>query len=197
MKYGYMRVSTDKQDHALQFDALIRSGIIAENIFQDTMSGKTTTREGLEKCLSSLHQGDTLVVWKLDRLGRDARHLYNVVGDLLDRKVVVKSLTGEFDLSTVQGRGMFGMQAVFAEMERGYICERVKAGIAAKMAGGRKRWGRLPNVDYDRDVVAHMLDMGMTHRAVAGHLGISKATVQRIYKLTAPQTSRNINQGVQ
>lgn len=197
-KVGYMRVSTDRQDHALQFDALIRDGVSPDKIFKDTISGKTTTREGLDRCLSVLRAGDTLVVWKVDRLGRNPRHLYNIVGDLLERKVEIRGIEGAIDLQSVTGRAAFGMQAVFAEMERGFSCERVKAGIASKMAAGRKRWGRLPAVDYDEREVVRLLTDGLTHREVAAEIGISKATVQRIdaRRLTPVTMSRNINLGV-
>lgn len=139
---GYARVSKadGSQVHDLQRDALTHAGVEADNIYQDSASGKKDDRPGLAACLKALRRGDTLVVWKLDRLGRDLRHLVNLVDDLTKRSIGLKVLAGEgasIDTSTANGRLVFGIFAALAEFERALIIERTKAGLAAARARGR------------------------------------------------------------
>jgi DNA invertase Pin-like site-specific DNA recombinase len=139
---GYMRVSKadGSQVCDLQRDALIAAGVASENIFEDHISGKQNDRPGLNKCLSSLQSLDTLVVWKLDRLGRSLRHLVNIVEELRQRNVAFKVLTGQgaqIDTTTSHGRLVFGMFAALAEFERELIVERTNAGLAAARTRGR------------------------------------------------------------
>lgn len=173
MKIGYMRVSTDDQDMALQEDALRRYG--CEVVYAEKMSGKTVSRPELDSMLRRLVAGDSLVVWKLDRLGRGRAHLLTLLDELSARGVVFVSLTESFDTSTPMGRAMLGIMAVFAQMEREVIVERVTAGVRqARKKGGD--WGR--KIDHERDArVRVLLSTGKTCRAVARELGISKSAV--------------------
>jgi DNA invertase Pin-like site-specific DNA recombinase len=142
MQVGYVRVSkTDgSQVTDLQRDALLAAGVDASHIYEDTTSGKRDDRPGLIGCLKALRSGDTLIVWKLDRLGRDLRHLVNTVHDLTTRGVGFKVLTGHgatIDTTTPSGKLVFGFFAALAEFERELIIERTKAGMAAARARGR------------------------------------------------------------
>lgn len=139
---GYARVSKSDgtQVHDLQRDALIAAGVDRDNIYEDSASGKKDDRPGLTSCLKALRAGDTLLVWKLDRLGRDLRHLVNLVDELTKRNIGLKVLAGEgatIDTSTANGRLVFGIFAALAEFERALIVERTKAGLEAARARGR------------------------------------------------------------
>ncbi len=135
MFIGYVRVSTNDQNTALQRDALERSG--CELIFEDKMSGRTAERLGLKKLLKRLSPGDSLVVWKLDRLGRSMRNLVILVEELKQRSVNFRSLTDSIDTSTPMGRFFFHVMGALAEMERELIVERTRAGLVAARAQGR------------------------------------------------------------
>jgi len=143
MLIGYARVSkTDgSQTPDLQRDALIAAGVDAGQIYEDRASGKREDRPGLEACLRALRDGDKLLVWKLDRLGRDLAHLVSTVRDLEARGVGFRVLAGqgaEIDTRTAGGRLIFGIFAALAEFERDLIRERVNAGLAAARARGRR-----------------------------------------------------------
>jgi DNA invertase Pin-like site-specific DNA recombinase len=143
MLIGYARVSkTDgSQVLDLQRDALLKAGVAATRIYQDEASGKRDGRPGLVACLKALRKGDVLVVWKLDRLGRDLRHLVNTAQDLADHRIGLKVLAGqgaEIDTTTAGGKLIFGIFAALAEFERELIRERARAGLAAARARGRK-----------------------------------------------------------
>lgn len=142
MLIGYMRVSKadGSQVFDLQRDALIEAGVRPDMIFEDRASGKLDERPGLDACLKSLREGDVLVVWKLDRLGRNLKHLVNTAYDLTGRSVGLRVLTGQgaaIDTTTPAGRLMLGVFAALAEFERDLIVERTKAGLAAANARGR------------------------------------------------------------
>ena len=139
---GYARVSKadGSQVHDLQRDALAAAGVAAEHVYEDSASGRRDSRPGLDAAVKALRSGDTLVVWKLDRLGRDLRHLVNLVGDLTKREVGLKVLAGEgasIDTTTANGRLVFAIFAGLAEFERELIVERTKAGLASARARGR------------------------------------------------------------
>ena len=143
MLVGYMRVSKadGSQSTDLQRDALLAAGVDPEALYEDKASGKKDDRPQLVACLKALRAGDTLVVWKLDRLGRDLRHLVNIVHDLTQRCVGLKVLTGQgaaIDTTTASGKLVFGIFAALAEYERELISERTVAGLAAARARGRK-----------------------------------------------------------
>lgn len=142
MLVGYMRVSKadGSQVVDLQKDALVAAGVSSEQLYEDSASGKKDDRPGLAACLKALREGDTLVVWKLDRLGRDLRHLVNVVHELTTRGIGFKVLTGHgasIDTTSAGGKLVFGIFAALAEFERELIVERTKAGMAAARARGR------------------------------------------------------------
>ena len=153
--FGYARVSTDDQNLALQLGALRHAG--CDEVFEDCMSGKTTSRPALDRLLPQLRRGDTLAVWKLDRLGRGVLHLVELMEELRTRGVEFRSLTEGMDTRTVMGRAMFQLVAVFAELERGQAHERIIAGIAAaKAAGvhcGRRRALTPAHVDDAREKI--------------------------------------------
>jgi DNA invertase Pin-like site-specific DNA recombinase len=143
MLIGYARVSKadGSQVLDLQRDALIAAGVSRKRIYEDRASGKRDDRPNLEACLKALREGDVLVAWKLDRLGRDLRHLVNTVQDLADRGIGFKVLAGhgaEIDTTTAGGKLIFGIFAALAEFERELIQERTRAGLAAARARGRK-----------------------------------------------------------
>lgn len=180
-KIGYMRVSTDKQDHALQFSALKQAGVLDENIYQDVISGSKFKRDGLDDAMKRLKDGGTLVVWKLDRLGRSGWQVMKLVEELIEAGVGVVSLTEGFDATTPMGKAMLGIMAVMAELERNNIRERTKAGVSAARARGA-RLGR-PAVHEDKYAqVRSMLAGGATVRAVAKATGVSKSQVAKIGK---------------
>lgn len=146
MLIGYVRVSTNDQNTALQRNALECAG--CELIFEDKISGKTSNRPGLKRLLRTLGEGDTLVVWKLDRLGRSMRHLVVLVEELRERGINFRSLTDSIDTSTPMGRFFFHVMGALAEMERELIVERTRAGLAAARAEGRIG-GRRPKFSQD------------------------------------------------
>ena len=147
MLIGYMRVSKadGSQVLDLQRDALIAAGVLPEHLYEDFAAGTKDEREGLNACLKALRPQDTLVVWKLDRLGRNLKHLVNTVHDLNKREIGFKVLTGQgaqIDTSTSQGKLVFGIFAALAEFERDLIVERTNAGLASARARGRKGGAR-------------------------------------------------------
>ena len=142
MLIGYMRVSKadGSQVLDLQRDALIAAGVERSHLYEDQASGKKDDRPGLEACLKALREGDTLIVWKLDRLGRNLRHLVNTIHDLMERRICFRVLTGQganIDTTTASGRLVFGIFAALAEFERELIRERTIAGLSSARARGR------------------------------------------------------------
>src|SRR5207248_9019601 len=135
MLIGYARVSTHDQTLDLQQDALEKAG--CGKIFTDTASGAKAERKGLEEALAYVREGDTLVVWRLDRLGRSLKHLLETITTLNTRKIGFKSLTESIDTTTSNGRLIFNIFASLAEFERDLIRERTKAGLQAARARGR------------------------------------------------------------
>ena len=130
MLIAYARISKSdgSQTPDLQTDALLEAGVLPNNIYHDKAFGKKEERSGLENCLKSLRSGDTLVIWKLDRLGRSLKHLINIVQDLVTRKVGLKVLTGQganIDTTTANGKLIFGIFAALAEFERELISEMI------------------------------------------------------------------------
>src|SRR3954470_5846291 len=185
MLVGYMRVSkTDgSQVNDLQRDALLAAGIDNRHLYEDAASGKSDDRSGLAACLKALREGDTLIVWKLDRLGRDLRHLVNTVHDLTARGIGFKVLTGHgasIDTTSPSGKLVFGIFAALAEFERELIAERTKAGRAAARARGR-RGGRPYRMTIPKLRLA-MAAMGKPETKVGAlckELGIARQTLYR------------------
>jgi len=176
MLIGYMRVSTGEQNLDLQRDALDRAG--CDRVFDVVCSGRTTERAGLDKAIDIMRDGDTFVVWKLDRIGRSLPHVVGLVGDLQKRGVGLKVLTGDIDTTTVTGRLVFGIFATLAEFERDLIHERTMAGLAAARARGRS--GGRPRIMTKQKLkaaMAMMADRDNAARDVAVQLGMSVSTL--------------------
>ena len=185
MLIGYTRVSKadGSQTTDLQSDALLAAGVKHEHIYQDHASGKKDDRPGLQNCLKALREGDTLIVWKLDRLGRDLRHLINIVHDLTSRNIGLKILTGHgaaIDTSTPAGKLVFDIFAALAEFEREMIKERTIAGLASARARGRK--GGRPYKMTAAKLRLAMAAMGNVETKIGTlceELGITKQTLYR------------------
>ena len=189
MLIGYARISKSDGSQVLdlQVDALVAAGVDKEFIYKDEISGKSDNRPGLESCLKALRPGDVLIVWKLDRLGRNLKHLVNTVHNLADRKIGFKVLTGqgaEIDTTTASGKLVFGIFAALAEFERELISERTKAGLKAARARGRKggRSFKLTKSQV-RLAQASMENRDCSVTELCKELGISK---QALYKYVGP-----------
>jgi len=177
MLIGYARVSTDDQDLAMQIDALAAAG--CEKVFTDKVSGMKVDRAGLAEALAYAREGDGLVVWKLDRLGRSMKGLVDLAADLAARKVDLRSLTDAIDTKTTSGRFFFNVMAALAVMERDLILERTMAGLAAAKRAG-KVGGRKPVMTPDkRDAARTLIDAGKKPKEVASMFGVSVATLYR------------------
>lgn len=185
MFIGYARVSKvdGSQSTDLQRDALLSEGVKEESIYQDYASGKRDDRPGLKNCLKALREGDTLVVWKLDRLGRDLRHLVNTVHDLTARGIGLKVLTGHgaaINTATAAGKLVFGIFAALSEFEREIIKERTMAGMASARARGRK--GGRPYKMTQAKLRLAMASLGQLETKIGPlceELGITKQTLYR------------------
>lgn len=174
---GYARVSTPDQKLSLQHDALERAE--CDRVFDDQASGAKTDRPGLAEALAYLRAGDTLVVWKLDRLGRSMSHLIDKIGELASRGIGFRSLTENIDTTTPGGMLVFNIFGSLAQFERDLICERTQAGLRAARERGSKG-GRRPVVTPDklRKARAHIA-AGLTVREAAAHLKIAEEQDQR------------------
>jgi DNA invertase Pin-like site-specific DNA recombinase len=184
-KVGYARVSTHDQDEALQLDALHKAGV--DKIFVDRASGVLADRPGLSEALAHSRRGDTLVVWRLDRLGRSLRNLISLVSDLEQRGVELVSLTEAIDTSTPGGKLLFHMMAALAEFEAALIRERTMAGLAA--ARERGRVGGRPTVwtpEKRRTAEAMWASGEHDVSSIARVLGISRASVYRVLDVRRP-----------
>ncbi len=185
MLVGYMRVSKadGSQSTDLQRDALLEAGVDDNQIYEDFASGKREDRPELNNCLKALRKNDTLVVWKLDRLGRDLRHLVNTVHDLTTREIGFRVLTGHgasIDTTTAAGKLIFGIFAALAEFEREMIRERTVAGMASARARGRK--GGRPYKMTAAKLRLAMAAMGNIETKIGPlceELGIAKQTLYR------------------
>lgn len=188
-RIGYARVSTRDQNLDLQLDALKKAG--CDKIYEDTISGTTSQRPGLDKALDTLRDGDTLVVWKLDRLGRSVKDLLDFAGGLNNLGVGFVSLTDAIDTTTASGRFFFNVMASLAQMERELMVERTQAGLLAAReqgrVGGRKRIMTEAKIRSARK----LLNQGTPPREVATSLGVSVPTLYRWVPAagaTAPST---------
>lgn len=179
---GYARVSTTAQDLQLQLDALEKAGCKREWIFTDKASGSRTDRPGLNRCLKELKRDDTLLIWRLDRLGRSMAHLVSLVEDLKERGVGFKSICdGAIDTTTASGELVFNMFSSLAQFERRLIQERTHAGLAAARSRGRIG-GRKPiAVSNHRVQVAKSMhaDKKLAIEDICKTLKISRATLYR------------------
>jgi DNA invertase Pin-like site-specific DNA recombinase len=185
MLIGYMRVSKadGTQVLDLQKDALLAAGVTPHHVYEDRASGMRDDRPGLTHCLKALREGDTLVVWKLDRLGRDLRHLVNTVHDLTTRSIGLKVLTGQgaaIDTTTPAGKLIFGIFAALAEFERELITERTRAGLVAARARGHA--GGRPYTMTPAKIRLAMAALGHPETnvtALCTELGVSRQTLYR------------------
>jgi DNA invertase Pin-like site-specific DNA recombinase len=182
MRIGYARVSTQDQTLALQRDALKAAG--CQKIFADPgVSGTTTSRPGLDRALKALKPGDTLIVWKLDRLGRSLRHLVQVVAELGDRGINFRSLSDPIDTESAGGRLVLHMMGALAEFERSLIVERTRAGLEAAKRRGRKL-GRKPTLTSAQIQQARSrIESGESPHAVAITFRVGRTTLWRALKV--------------
>lgn len=188
MLYGYARVSTTDQNPALQLDALKAAG--CDELFIDEgITGGTLKRPALDKALATLKDGDVLIVWRLDRLGRSLSHLIQLTKTLGDRGVGFRSLSEAIDTTSSSGRLLFHIMGALAEFERSLIVERTRAGLASAKRRGKKL-GRKPKLTSEQIHHAKkLIDTGESPRQVAKSLAVSLATLYRI--IPAAVTNRN------
>lgn len=182
---GYARVSTDDQNLDLQIDALTRFGVDRENIHTDTATGANTDRPGFLAMWKDLRAGDTLVIWKLDRLGRNLSQLIRTAEKIKEKGAQLRVLTEAIDTTTPMGMFMFHIMGAFAELERRMIVERTKAGQAAARERGRHP-GRPQVISIELLGEARMLmgdaaegGEGLSVEQAAKRLGVGKSTLYR------------------
>jgi DNA invertase Pin-like site-specific DNA recombinase len=182
MKIGYARISTNDQNLNLQEDALKSSG--CDKIFTDRLSGTTKERPGLIQALEFLRPGDTLVVWRLDRLARSLKDLIGLVSALKDKEIHLYSLNENIDTNSLNGRLIFHIFAALAEFESGLIKERTKAGLTAARARGRQG-GRPKLVSSSQEAKLKLLikDPNFSPKELQEMFGVSKATLYRYASL--------------
>lgn len=185
MKYGYVRVSTEKQDVDMQVDAMLKAGLTEGEIYRDIISGKITARDGLDGMLCNLKRGDTVYVWKLDRLGRKVSQLAALIDGFAEKGIHFVSLTEGFDVTSPAGKAMMGMAMVFAELERNNTSERTKAKLQLLKEQGRKL-GRPPMYQEKYDEVRALRASGLSVRDVARQTGVSKSQVSKIERMEEP-----------
>ncbi|HEY1248131.1 MAG TPA: recombinase family protein [Nitrososphaera sp.] len=178
MLIGYARVSTQDQTLDLQKDALEQIG--CTKIFTDTASGATFERKGLDEALAYVREGDTLVVWRLDRLGRSLKHLIETIANLNERKIGFKSIQENIDTTTSGGKLVFHLFGALAEFERDIIRERTLAGLQAARARGRVG-GKPKALSPNQQTIAQVLynDKNNSIDDICKTLGISRATLYR------------------
>jgi DNA invertase Pin-like site-specific DNA recombinase len=179
MKIGYARVSTKDQFLSMQIDALKKAG--CDQIHEEIASGVKTARPVLDEIMRNIREDDTLVIWKLDRLGRNLAHLIQIATTLMEKKIGLISLNDPIDTSTAQGRMVFGIFASLAEFERELIRERTQAGLKSARARGRKggRPKGMSQAAIEKAVIAEALykDGSIPVKKIAEQLDISKTTL--------------------
>lgn len=176
VKIGYARVSTDDQTLDLQLDALKRAG--CRTIYQEHASGKSAARPQLEACMKALRAGDTLFVWRLDRLGRNLANLIHTAAELENKKIGFASVTEKIDTSSSSGQLVFHVFASLAEFERNLIRERTRAGLSAARARGRKG-GRRPKLNAKdiKTVRALLRTRELTVNEIAERFNVARSTI--------------------
>src|SRR5262245_28721343 len=181
MLIGYARVSTHEQNLDLQRNALRKAGVSAKNLYTDTITGTKEERPGLAEALSHLREGDTLVVWRLDRLGRSLKHLIETVTALHAQGIAFQSITENIDTSNATGKLVFHIFGALAEFERNLITERTLAGVAAARARGRTGGRPKFNPSASKVAMAKKLyaDKTNTIADICKTLHISRATLYR------------------
>lgn len=186
MKIGYARVSTDDQNLDLQRDALQQAGCSV--IYEEKASGKNAARPELEQCRKALRPGDTLVVWRLDRLGRSLHDLVQIVSELEQKGIGFESITERIETASAAGKLVFHVFAALAEFERNLIRERTRAGLAAARARGRAG-GRKPKLDNQqvREIRALLRDPEIKVSEVAQRYGVSRTTIYKYVGVVTPR----------
>lgn len=186
-KIGYARVSTAEQNLQMQIDALLREGVHPDNLHVEKVSGVSARRPKLELALMDARAGDTFIVWKLDRLGRNVVDLYRKVEELAKNGVKFRSIMDQFDTDTAMGKAMFGMMAVFAQFERDQTIERTKRGLQAARERGYKP-GAKRTIDLEK---ARKMLRKKTVREVADHFDVTPNAVRRYFTLAELNALRN------
>jgi len=188
---GYARVSTNDQDVQLQLNALEAAGCAKNKIFIDKISGVRTERPGLDKCMTELEVGDTLLVWRLDRLGRSMAHLVTLVEDLGKKGIGFRSLCdGAIDTTTASGELIFNIFSSLAQFERRLIQERTKAGLDAARARGRNGGRKKVAPDNPKVLTAKRMhkNHGMSINDICKTLKISRASFYRYLSLSGDKS---------
>lgn len=189
MLVGYARVSTKEQNYEMQIRELEAFG--CEKIFSEKESGTSNDRKELKKALDFLREGDTLIVWKLDRLGRGVSKSSNYLDQLKQKKVNLVSLTEKIDTRTTLGEMLFYFSSIFAEMERNNIIERTKAGIKFAREQGI-RIGRPPKMTEDNvEIIKELLKAGWTVKTIAEKLSISQSSIYAYFPSNTIDTLRD------
>lgn len=190
---GYARVSTQDQNLDMQIEALRKAGVLEDNIHTEKISGASQKRKALELALKDLREGDTLVVWRLDRLARSMRQLYAILDRVYAKKAFFRSLTEDFDFGTVSGKFVLGILGLVAEFERQLIAHRTKAAIESVRARRKDgKWGRDVYMTPERiKLVGDYLNgrNGKPHLkgpAIAKKLKISTASIYAFWKQAGP-----------
>ena len=182
---GYARVSTEEQKLDLQLDALRAAGVLPDNLHVEKISGASASRPALDLAIKDLREGDTLVVWRLDRLARSMRQLYSRLDQIYAKGAHFRSIQESFDFGTVSGKLVLGVLGLVAEFERQIIAQRTTAGIAALKArqGKGYKWGRKLYMTPKRiEQVGKLLNSGMSGPKVAKKLGVSTASIYGYWK---------------
>lgn len=189
-RIGYARVSTDDQNLDLQRDALRLASV--QSIYEEVASGKTAARQELDHCLRALRPGDTLVVWRLDRLGRSLPDLVQIVAGLEEKGISFESITEKIETSSAAGKLVFHVFAALAEFERNLIRERTRAGLSAARARGRAG-GRKPKLDARqiREINRLMSDPAIPVSQIAERYNVSRTTIYKV----APVRGHGIRMG--
>jgi len=184
MLIGYARVSTNEQNLDLQRDALQKAGVSPKNLYTDKITGTKQERPGLEAALSHLREGDTFVVWRLDRLGRSLKHLIETVTALKQQGIDFKSITENIDTATATGQLVFHIFGALAEFERNLIKERTMAGLEAARVRGRRGGRPKPKGYASKVAMAKKLytDQANSIEDICNTLRISRATLYRYLK---------------
>lgn len=177
MLLGYARVSTTDQNPQLQLDALSAAG--CDRVYTDHASGSATARPQLDRLLDTVRVGDTIVVWRLDRLGRSMKHLLELTADLEQQQVGLRSLNEQLDTSSANGRLVFHVMAALAEFERGLLAERTRAGLNAARSQGRVGGRPKALTPQAERAVVDLREQGRSVTDIAATLRVSRATVYR------------------
>ena len=198
VRVGYMRVSTSdgSQKLDMQETALLNAGVAPEKIYSDMASGAKEDRTGLNYMLKSLNPGDTVVVWKLDRLGRNVRLLVNTIDELIKKDVHLEILTGAchgINMNTPEGKMFFHMMATFAQFERDLIRERVIAGVEEAKRRGRKSGRKFKFSKSDIDTMQHLIKDGVPKAEVARRFKICHKTLYNYFNSDGEIKDRNYN----